>query len=99
LQTEVQSLPTNVMPGASEQTRPVKIVNANWVAGPEGEHGRFKVMIVTEDDQRHIFAPSPEAMTALIALTQADTVLLWDPADRTLIAANVIGKMPWTERT
>jgi hypothetical protein len=39
------------MPGASEQTRPVKIVNANW-----------------------------------------------DPADRTLIAANLVGKMPWTER-
>jgi hypothetical protein len=36
-------------------------------------------------------------MTALIALTQADTVLLWDPADRTLIAANLVGKMPWTE--
>jgi hypothetical protein len=87
------------MPGASEQTRPVKIVNANWAAGPDGDHGRFEVMIVTEDDQRHVLAPSPAAMTALIALTQADTVLLWDPADRTLIAANVIGKMPWTERT
>ena len=36
-------------------------------------------------------------MTALIALTQADTVMAWDPADRTLIAANVIGRMPWTE--
>jgi hypothetical protein len=36
-------------------------------------------------------------MTALIALTQADTVLLWDPADRTLIGANLVGKMPWTE--
>jgi hypothetical protein len=99
LQTEVLPLPTDVMPGASEQTRPVKIVNANWVAGPDGDHGRFEVMIVTEDDQRHVLAPSPAAMTALIALTQADTVLLWDPADRTLIAANVIGKMPWTERT
>jgi len=37
-------------------------------------------------------------MTALIALTQADTVLAWDPANRTLIAANVVGTMPWTER-
>jgi len=37
-------------------------------------------------------------MTALIALTQADTVLAWDPADRTLIAANIVGTMPWTER-
>jgi hypothetical protein len=36
-------------------------------------------------------------MTALIALTQAGAVLLWDPPGRTLIAANIIGKMPWTE--
>jgi hypothetical protein len=35
-------------------------------------------------------------MTALIALTQADTVLAWDPAGRTLIAANIVGRMPWT---
>lgn len=86
------------MPGASEQTRRVKIVNANWAAGPDGDHGRFEVMIVTEDDQSHVVAPSPAAMTALVALTQADTVLAWDPADRTLIAANIVGKMPWTQR-
>jgi predicted nucleic acid-binding Zn ribbon protein len=85
------------MPGASEQTRRVKIVNANWVAGPDGDHGRFEVMFVTEDDQRHVAAPSPAAMTALIALTQADTVLSWDPAVRTLIAANIAGRMPRTE--
>lgn len=76
----------------------MKTVNANWVAGPDGDPGRFEVLMVTEDDQRHVAAPSPEAMTALIALTQADTVLAWDPADRTLIAANIVGKMPWTER-
>ena len=76
----------------------MKIVNANWVAGSDGDHGRFEVMMVTEDDQRHVVAPSPAAMTALIALTQADTVLLWDPADRTLIAANLVGRMSWTER-
>lgn len=86
------------MPGASEQTRRVKIVNANWAAGPDGDHGRFEVMIVTEDDQSHVVAPSPAAMTALVALTQADTVLAWDPVDRTLIAANIVGKMPWTQR-
>lgn len=84
------------MPGASEQTRRIKILNVNWVAGPDGDHGRFEIMIVTEDDQRHVVAPSAAAMTALIALTQADTVMAWDPADRTLIAANVIGRMPWT---
>jgi hypothetical protein len=86
------------MPGASEQTRRVKILNANWVSGADGDDGRFEVMVVTEDDQQHIMAPSPASMTALIALTQADTVLLWDPSDRRLIAANVVGKMPWTER-
>jgi len=84
------------MPGASEQTRRVKIVNANWVAGPNGDDGRFELMVVTEDDQQHLMTPSPASMTALLALMQGDTVLLWDPADRTLIAANLVGTMPWT---
>jgi hypothetical protein len=56
-------------------------------------------MIITEDDEQHFIAPSPAATTALIALAQADTVLVWDPADRTLIAANLVGAMPWTERS
>ncbi len=86
------------MPGASEQTRRAKIVNANWIAGADGDDGSFEVLIVTEDDQRHTFAPSPAAFTALVALTQADTVLAWDPSDRRLIAANLRGTMPWTER-
>jgi hypothetical protein len=55
-------------------------------------------MIITEDDQHHTMVPSPASMTALVALTQADTVLLWDPTNRTLIAANVVGRMPWTEK-
>ena len=76
----------------------MKIVNANWVAGPDGDHGRFEIQIVTEDDQRHVAVPSATAMAALISLTQADTVLAWDPAGRTLIAANLVGRMPWTER-
>jgi hypothetical protein len=46
---------------------------------------------VTDDDQQHIVAPSPASMAALLALTQADTVLLWDPINLTLIAANVVG--------
>jgi hypothetical protein len=85
------------MPGASEQTRRVKVVNANWLAGPDGTDGRFEVMIVTEDDQQHVVTPSPAAMVALVALTQADTVLAWDPTNRTLVAANLVGTMPWTE--
>ena len=51
---------------------------------------------MTEDYQEHVIAPSPAAVTALVALTQADGVLLlWDPANRTVIAANVVGqRMP-----
>jgi hypothetical protein len=67
------------------------------VGGADGDDGRFEIQIVTEDDQRHVAAPSPAAMTALIALTQAGTVLAWDPADRTMIAANIVGTMPWTQ--
>jgi hypothetical protein len=85
------------MPGASEQTRRVKILNANWVPGPAGDDGRFEIMIVTEDDQQYTLAPSPASTAALVALAKADTVLLWDPANRTLIAANIVGRMPWTE--
>ena len=80
-----------VMPGASEQTSQVKVLNANWAAGADGEDGRFEVMIVTADGQQHSFAPSPAAMTALLAVAKADAILLWDPANRTLIAANIVG--------
>ena len=85
------------VPGASEEARRVKIMNANWIAGADGDDGDFELMIVTSDDRHHVVAPSPAAMTALVALAQADTVLVWDPADRRLIAANLRGTMPWTE--
>ncbi|MEU7873107.1 hypothetical protein [Dactylosporangium sp. NPDC049140] len=85
------------MPGASAQTSPVKALNANWIAGPDGTDGRFELMIVTEDDQQHTICPSPASTTALLALAQADTILLWDPDNRTLIAANVVGT--WLART
>lgn len=84
------------MPGASEQTRRVKVLNANWTAGPDGGDGAFQLMVVTDDGQVHTMAASPASMTALVALSQADTVLAFDPEDRTLIAANIIGRMPWT---
>ena len=86
------------MPGASDEARRVKHLNANWIAGAEGEDGRFDVQIITDDGERHHLTPSAAAMTALIALTQADAVLVWDPPNRTLIAANLVGRMPWTER-
>ena len=78
-------------------TRPVKTVNANWTAGADGDDGRFDVLFITDDDERHYAAPSPQAMTALMALARADNILLWDPADHRLIVANIVGKMPWSE--
>jgi hypothetical protein len=79
------------VPGASEQTSQVTVINANWTAGGGGEDGRFEVMLVTADGQQHTAAPSPATMTALLALAKADAILLWDPSDRTLIAANIVG--------
>jgi hypothetical protein len=79
------------MPGASPETLPVKVLNANWVPGGEGEDGRFEMMIVTEDDERHILSPSPASTTALLALANAGTILLWDATNTTLIATNVVG--------
>ena len=82
------------MPGASDQTQLVKVLNANWSPGdPE----RFHVLIITEDDERHVVPASPAAVTALATLARADTVMAWDPEDGgTLIVANIIGQMPWT---
>jgi hypothetical protein len=54
-------------------------------------------MIVTADGEQHTISPSPASMTALLALANADTILLWDPTNRTLIAANIIGT--WLTRT
>jgi hypothetical protein len=92
-----RSLYAGNVPGASEEARRVKIMNANWIAGADGDDGDFQLMIVTSDDRQFVVAPSPAAMTALVALARADTVLVWDPADRRLIAANLRGTMPWTE--
>ena len=79
------------MPGASAQTSRVTVLNTNWTAGQDGEDGRWDVMVVTADGQQHTFAPSPASMTSLLALARSDAILLWDPEDRTLIAANVVG--------
>jgi hypothetical protein len=76
----------------------VKILNANWVPGPDGGDGRFEIIIVTDDDEQHTAPASPAPMTALVALAQAGSVMAWDPDNRTLIAANIVGRMPWTTR-
>jgi len=86
------------MPGASDQTQQVKILNANWIPDLNGGDGRFDIMIVTEDDQRHELPASAASVTAVVALAQAGTVMMWDPPNRVLIAANVGGQMPWTVR-
>ncbi len=79
------------MPGASEQTSQVKVLNVNWAAGTDGGDGAFEVMIVTADDQQHAVKVSPASLTPLLAMARAHAILLWDPADRTLIAANIVG--------
>jgi hypothetical protein len=84
------------MPGASEETRRVKVLNANWVPDEAGGDGRFEVLVVTEDEQRYVLPASPASMTALVTLATADTVMVWDPVNRSLIVANIVGTMPWT---
>lgn len=85
------------MPGASQETRRVKTINANWVpADDAAEDGQFEVLIMTEDDQRYVVPASSRDMTALVALATADTVMAWDPLNRSLIVANIVGTMPWT---
>jgi len=84
------------MPGASEQAQRVKILNANWVPGSDGGDGRFEIMIITRDDERHVLPASAASVTAVVTLAQAGTVMVWDPPNQTLIAANVVGQMPWT---
>ena len=87
------------MPGASPATRHIKTVNANWTAGPDGQEGKFAILLITDDDERHVITPSAEAVTALVAIaTQPQAVLMWDPEDSTLIAANLRGRMPWTDQ-
>jgi hypothetical protein len=87
------------MPGASQETRRVKNLNANWVPddaeGGPGD-GRFEVQIITDDDQRYAVPASLGSVTALAALVTADTVMAWDPLNRSLIIANIVGTMPWT---
>ena len=57
----------------------------------------LRVRVITEDGERHTIAPSPTATTALLALVRTDTILLWDPTNRTLIAANIVGT--WLEES
>ena len=87
------------MPGASEQTRRVKNINANWKPDTNPPDGQFELQVITDDDERHSMTASASAMSALAALAQADPVFAWDPTNRVLITANVVGVMAWTQRT
>ena len=84
------------MPGASEETRRVKILNANWAPDETGGDGRFEVLVVTEDDQRYGMPISASSLTALVARAKADMITVWDPENRSLILDNNVGTMPWT---
>lgn len=84
------------MPGASQETRRVKILNANWIPAEIAGDGQFAIQIVTEDDERFAVPASPATMAAITTLAQANTVMAWDPTNRSLIIANIIGTMPWT---
>jgi hypothetical protein len=90
------------MPGASKNTCPVKIMNANWKSGRNGDDGHFELMLITSDEQQHILEPSPVAMTALVALAQADTVLVWDRttahSSPQIFAARCLGPSTSTRR-
>lgn len=80
------------MPGASSSTVRVRVVNANWTAGEHRTDGAFELMLVTENDERHTITPTVDAMSALLAMIKASPVLLWDPENRTLIGANIVGE-------
>lgn len=87
------------VPGASEQTRRVKNINANWKPDTNPPDGQFELQVITDDDERHSMAASASSMSALAALAQADPVFAWDPTNRVLITANVVGIMAWTQPT
>lgn len=53
------------MAGASDQTRRVRVVNANYeAADTPGKAGTFALLIVTEDDKRHVIEPNAEDWSA-----------------------------------
>ena len=52
------------MPGASKATRRVKVINANWTPPANGGDGRFDLMLVTDDDEKHVVSPSAADLEA-----------------------------------
>ncbi len=83
------------MSATGSELQRVHYVNANWTA--TDENGRFSLLVVTEDGHRHELAVSAEAAGPLIEMTQASNALVWDTANETLIAANLVGQ--WIQET
>jgi hypothetical protein len=64
------------VPGASEEARRVKKHERELDRRRRWRRGDFELMILPSDDPQRVVAPSPAAMTALVALARADTVLV-----------------------
>lgn len=85
------------MAGASDLTERVRYVNANWTPGDAGAVGAFELLVVCESGARHSMPMAAAEAAAVVALTQAGNVLLFDAESRTLIVANVVGE--WIQAT
>ena len=85
------------MAGASTLTERVQFVNANWTPGEAGAGGAFELLVVCESGARHSLPMTPGEAAAVVALTQAGNVLLFDVDSRTLIVANLVGE--WIQGT
>jgi len=59
------------------------LVETQWLH--DGDH--FDNGVATEDDEQYILPISPASITALVALSLANTVLAWDPTNRTTHSA------------
>jgi hypothetical protein len=74
-------------------------INANWNPDIDPPDGRFELQVITDDGEQCALSVTASSMNALVALVQADVVFAWDPTNRALIAANIVGTMAWTEQT
>ena len=91
---------TFVMSGAGETTQRVTYLNANWTPAPTGD-GRFELLIVTEDEQRHSTPVTAADLTALASVVRDGVVLLWDQEGQVLIIGNLLGQwipLDWSSK-
>ena len=50
------------------------------------------MLLVTEDDERHVVRLRADEVTAFASLLKPDSVLLFDPEAQTVVFANVLGE-------